>query len=287
MHRKLSVLFLLATSAWLLSVGGTLDVSFPSVPSIGNIVNGITNRTLGVIKDGINFFSSSIDRIINTFNRVEDRLRELLIEVSKYLESGIPEFNIPILDPLRIERIDFDIVHEAATLKGNVRNVTVRRISKFIIDDLQFKDLGNWLFRLDLNLTFPLLLIDGKYKVNGLIGDTFKIFGDGNFWLKVSNFSIGTSTLLKFESIRPRVVGMNIDVKLRKLQNKFENLMNDEEVGALFNKAISKMAPEAVDILWPELKQPIQKKVIKLVNNVLENTTVANVVRRLLNIGFN
>lgn len=40
--------------------------------------------------------------------------------------------------------------------------------------------------------------------------------------------------------------------------------MNDKENGELINKAISQMAPEALDILWPELKKPVQKQVIKV-----------------------
>ena len=37
--------------------------------------------------------------------------------------------------------------------------------------------------------------------------------------------------------------------------------MHDEEIGELFNKAISKMAPEAIDLLWPDIKKPIEEQV--------------------------
>jgi hypothetical protein len=37
--------------------------------------------------------------------------------------------------------------------------------------------------------------------------------------------------------------------------------MRDEEIGELFNKAISKMAPEAVDMLWPDVKKPVEEQI--------------------------
>jgi isocitrate lyase len=60
--------------------------------------------------------------------------------------------------------------------------------------------------------------------------------------------------------------------------------MRDEEIGELFNKAISKMAPEAVDMLWPDVKKPVEEQIKNYVNSVLENATIANLARRLFNI---
>lgn len=40
--------------------------------------------------------------------------------------------------------------------------------------------------------------------------------------------------------------------------------MHDKENGELINKAISRMAPEALDLIWPELKKPVQAHAIKV-----------------------
>ncbi|KAG5864375.1 hypothetical protein JTB14_021705 [Gonioctena quinquepunctata] len=76
------------------------------------------------------------------------------------------------------------------------------------------------------------------------------------------DLKISTSTFLKFKlPARLRVEKINLGVKLRKLENDFQNLMDDPEVGQLFNKAISKVAPEAVDILWPEIKPSVEAQI--------------------------
>jgi hypothetical protein len=98
------------------------------------------------------------------------------------------------------------------------------------------------------------------------------------------DFKLAISAIIKFEYPKLRLTSLNIDIKLRKLQNHFDNLMRDEEIGELFNKAISKMAPEAVDMLWPDVKKPVEEQIKNYVNSVLENATIANLARRLFNI---
>ncbi|KAG5864372.1 hypothetical protein JTB14_021702, partial [Gonioctena quinquepunctata] len=103
--------------------------------------------------------------------------------------------------------------------------------------------------------------------------------------INLLDLKIGTSTFLKFNlPARLRVEKINLNVKLRKLENDFENLMDDPEVGQLFNKAISRLAPEALDILWPEIKPSVEAQIKAYINDILENTTVVNLAKKLFNI---
>lgn len=45
--------------------------------------------------------------------------------------------------------------------------------------------------------------------------------------------------------------------------------MNDEEVCEIFNKAISSLAPEAVDIIWPEIKSSVEEQVLTVRSKIL------------------
>lgn len=40
--------------------------------------------------------------------------------------------------------------------------------------------------------------------------------------------------------------------------------MNDKETGHLINRAISEMAPEALSILWPEIRPSIEAQIKKV-----------------------
>lgn len=67
-------------------------------------------------------------------------------------------------------------------MKGNAEDITIRHISEFVVNKEKLSDLGRLRFKLDLNLTFPYIKVNGTYKVDGLIGDTFIIHGNGPFW---------------------------------------------------------------------------------------------------------
>ncbi|KAJ8970388.1 hypothetical protein NQ314_001256, partial [Rhamnusium bicolor] len=261
MIRKLSILMCMTYSV--LVTNSQLAVEIKA-PRISDFLNRITNTTFDIIRGGVNIFGRAVDRVINTFVRIEDRLRALLELFRKQLIKGIPELNIPVLDPLHINKIEFDVNHESAKLKGNAEDVTIKHISKFTVDKEKFADLGNLKFKLDLNLTFPYIRVNGTYKINGSVGQTFIIHGSGPFWINLINLKVGTSSTLKFNlPARLRLEDINVDVKLKKLENNFENLMNDKETGELFNKAISEMAPEALDILWPEIKPSVEAQIKK------------------------
>lgn len=277
-----AVLFLCVSC---LSVGyGQLEFDV-RVPRVADILYRVSNTTFGLIRGSVNFVGRAVDRVINTFGRVEDRLRALLEEFRGLILRGIPELNIPVLDPLHINKIDFDVNHEAAHLKGKAENLTVKHISKFQVDKERFTDLGNFRFKLDLNLTFPLIRVTGKYKVDGQVGRRFIVFGSGPFWLNLIGLKVGTSTILKFTlPAKLRVESLYIDIKLAQLENNFENLYNDKEASALVNRVISKMAPEALDILWPEIKPSVQEQIKKYINKILEDVTVVNIAQRLFNV---
>lgn len=44
--------------------------------------------------------------------------------------------------------------------------------------------------------------------------------------------------------------------------------MNDTETGDLFNKAISRLAPEALQIMWPEIKPSVEHQIQKVRDSI-------------------
>ncbi|XP_072376492.1 uncharacterized protein [Diabrotica undecimpunctata] len=254
-------------------------------PKLTTFLNRITNTTFDLIKSGISVFGQTIENIISTFSKIEDRLNALIELIRDQLIKGVPELSIPVLDPLHVNKIEFDVRHEAAILKGKAEDITIRQISKFIVDKEKLSDLGKLRFRLDLNLTFPSIKVNGTYQVNGLIGQTFRIFGNGPFKLNIIYLKVATTTILKFTLPgQLQVENIKINPRIRKLENNFENMMNDPDTGALINKAISRLAPEALKILWPELKKPIELQLLKYINNILDNASVVNIAKRIFNI---
>lgn len=90
---------------------------------------------------------------------------------------------------LCIINISFNNFLLICRLKGHAKDLTIRHISKFIVNRQQLSDLGKLRFQLDFNLTFPLINVNGTYKIDGTVGDAFKIHGEGPFWYENKIFS--------------------------------------------------------------------------------------------------
>ncbi|KAF5269546.1 hypothetical protein FQR65_LT17953 [Abscondita terminalis] len=178
------------------------------------------------------------------------------------MQKGIPELGIPILEPLLIEKIEIDVGSKnVGIVKGNMENVEIRRLSEFTVD------YANWDFKhhLTLNLTFPKIDVKGFYVIDAKISKMVKIHGKGPFWLKLYGVSLGTVSNLKYDLIHDPpfyVQSMHIGAKLKKLDNHFSNLMNDEKLGDLFNEVISNVTPSALEVLWPDLEPGISRQVV-------------------------
>ncbi|CAL7939385.1 unnamed protein product [Xylocopa violacea] len=93
--------------------------------------------------------------------------------------QGLPDFDIPVLDPYYI---DFhSIEHASGQLRGKVSATDVRTYglakARFLSVKPEMKD---DFFRLEIDVDIPKILIDGDYKAEGQLS-SFKIGGSGFF----------------------------------------------------------------------------------------------------------
>ncbi|KAF2893581.1 hypothetical protein ILUMI_12588, partial [Ignelater luminosus] len=244
-----------------------------------DVLHGVT----GVVQGGLNMISSTISRIVDGAGTVRDKVIRILEELRKYMQQGIPELGIPILEPLVIERIELNIASpKIGRIQGFANKVEVRGLSEFKIDYV------NWdsRHRLTLNITFPRIDVNGKYGISGEISRMINIHGNGPFWLKLRGLSIGAIAQFSHDMSHdpPNYISaMRIGIKLKKINNNFSNLMNGTELGQLFNEVVSKVAPEALDMLWPEIEPGISRQVAGIINDKLKVFQLSGIIGRLLN----
>ncbi|XP_025830697.1 uncharacterized protein LOC112904584 [Agrilus planipennis] len=206
-------------------------IRFPSMPNLDLFLDKIANTTIdvvtgvtGVVNGGVSIVTNTILRIINGAGTATEKIINLLEEFRKRMVMGIPELGIPILEPLTIEFIDLNITHEVGRFVGYARDIEVRHLSRFKLDHISL-NLQN---RLSFNITFPYLKVIGFYEINGNVGDMFRIFGKGPFWLKLQGLSISAVAQLRFNmKHNPSyyLEWLKIKVKLQKIQVKFHFLL--------------------------------------------------------------
>ncbi|KAK5650548.1 hypothetical protein RI129_001577 [Pyrocoelia pectoralis] len=201
---------------------------FRLFPTVGAAITKFANNTIdvingvsGVVQGGIHMVSSVVNRIVNSTGTTREKIMRLLEEFRRYMQRGIPELGIPILEPLIIEKIEIGIASKnVGVVNGEMESVEIRRLSEFKVDYV------NWDFKhhLTLNLSFPQIDVVGQYSIDAHISKMIQVYGKGPFWLKIGGLSLGTVLQMKYDlSHDPPfyVEAMKIDVKLKKLNVRF------------------------------------------------------------------
>ncbi|KAJ3628327.1 hypothetical protein MTP99_015640 [Tenebrio molitor] len=207
-------------------------------------------------------------------------LKEIKNDISTMLsvEENKPNFDL--------DHIDLDINHPAIRIQGALDNVLIYNLHDFIVCFLENLELNatSHTYKFDVfNLTFKNVRVEGEYNITGDLGDIFDLFGDGNFWVELRNFSIAM-TDFTFNVGDEICFPINIDIYLAEMGNHFFNFMDDDELEKLFNDVITSIAPESLGIIWEEMKEIFDKPLEDEINDILHGRNVRGVFNILRNL---
>ncbi|KAI5713682.1 hypothetical protein M8J76_003476 [Diaphorina citri] len=146
------------------------------------------------------------------------------------LAEGIPELDVPAIEPLIIPTIRLKRGTQAAQLDANMTGIAVYGCSSFRIDELR-TDLVNNVF--NFKLTLPKLRFSGKYSLNMNVlflrvngkGDMFGNFTDYKPTVQMRGFKVQKDgqTYLKMGK-------MTIKIKIGSAEIRLTNLFNGDPV---------------------------------------------------------
>ncbi|XP_001951125.1 uncharacterized protein LOC100159613 [Acyrthosiphon pisum] len=209
-------------------------------------------------------------------------LTSLMKDILKYSNTGIPELNIPALEPFLIPEIDLKIFQglSASLFGGNVqksnktkafaRNLVVHHSSEFDIHDLKVDVKKNELF---IDLSFPKLQIEGEYDVN-LIMFNMPIKSTGPVYINATDITVKATlngktikrkneSLLLFDTI-------DIKVNFKDYAIKIENLFKkDQNLNRALNDMLKSQKAELRKLAIPMIEEVAGKMVLSMVNQIL------------------
>ncbi|XP_044258471.1 uncharacterized protein LOC123007306 [Tribolium madens] len=182
---------------------------------------------------------------------------------------------------LHIEHLDVNISHPAIRVLGTLDDLDLYHFHEFDICFLENIFLNLSYYQFDVfNLTFRNLRIEGKYNITGDIGDFFDIYGVGDFWIELLNFSIAM-TNFSINVTDEICLPVNIDINLQQVKNHFDKFMDDPDLEKLFNDAIMDILPETFNILWAEMKDIFDKPLEDEINNIIHHHNISALMHTL------
>ncbi|XP_034186340.1 circadian clock-controlled protein daywake [Osmia lignaria lignaria] len=201
-----------------------------------------------------------------------DCIKNSVENFKPHLHSGLPEYNIPSLEPLFLKEL---VATTGASIRLKLSNIRVNGASNFAVTRLKANvDTLRFVIELDL----PRLSINSDYEVDGKVL-LLRIQGTG---LLNGNFT-DCKALVKIQAeVTKGQDGLNyvtiVDLKTKisvgsgdlKLNNLFGG---DPVLGEAVNGAINSNFDAFIDELKPALENGISETFIKIANGILSQFT--------------
>ncbi|XP_044739193.1 protein takeout-like [Chrysoperla carnea] len=184
------------------------------------------------------------------------------------IAQGDPKYNLPSLSPLHIHQI---------TLGGSRSlNLSLSHVDIIGIPDVDLQTLGitfnDSIYRLTASANVPKLNVKGDYKINGRIL-ILPITGNGPANINLDDVFFEVEYDLKPETKNSKeylkLVNDNIEMKVKHVTFKFENLFNgDKRLSAEMDKFIANNSQEIFNELKPAIIEVIKTVCLSILKGI-------------------
>ncbi|XP_071455745.1 protein takeout-like [Hetaerina americana] len=190
-------------------------------------------------------------------------------ELRPKLLKGIPELNVPSLEPLNIPEIKFSSGPQAAKFDATLSNIVVRGPGSFIIRELR-ADLKNNVF--DFNLLLPQLFFEGDYKLDVKIlllpiRGAGKIHG--NFTEYTAEVHMPGNKIKRDGEEYLELEKMQMKIKVGKTQIRLSNLFDGDPIlGEATNRILNENSKIFIEEISPVLEDTLANLFTAIANRI-------------------
>ncbi|CAG9107134.1 hypothetical protein JYU34_011194 [Plutella xylostella] len=177
-----------------------------------------------------------------------------------YLARGLPDLEVPPVEPLLIDRLTMENNAGAVRVKAVFSNMSVIGPSNYTITKIR-SDLKK--LRIDMGLVLPRIEITGHYEISGQVL-LFPVRSQGEFWAAFTDVAAIAKVFGKeFERDNlkyMKVDRMLVDFKLRSSRFKVKDTVNyGSVIGEAMNQFLNNNAAEIIDEMRPAASVSIGK----------------------------
>lgn len=184
------------------------------------------------------------------------------------LKTGVPELNIPPLDPFYIGDLPIPTLMVAGgSIDAKVSNIEIDQLSQLRLTSLHL-DLNA--LKMDLRSILPYLKISGNYSLNGKIFKIFPLYGDGPFSVEAFDLVMMGGGSLGFDTARHvQLTSIVMDTNFTTMVVDFENLLGGGDLGDTLNEIVTDLGTLVFNEVKPYVIDILSSSIIKVVNAAL------------------
>merc|ERR1712088_101361 len=204
-------------------------------------------------------------------------LRAILEEFRNAMTVGIPEINIPVLDPFEVPH--FDIPHiEEGPVKADITidDFIIKNLATFETKNVHLDPVG---LSLELELDIPLLRGDAVYSLDGSIFGLFPLYGNGDMYIELSGLVIraAAGVLIDAEG-KVQVTDMNLGADFDNAVLHLDNLLGGGDFGETINNLLSALAPTIWDQFKDLVFNELNTVLTKIINDELGKCAIQDII---------
>jgi hypothetical protein len=214
-------------------------------------------------------------------------MNSAMMDILKHAKTGIPELNIPSIEPFLIQEIDLKVfqglgnslfggsIQRSDKYKAFARNLIVHHSSEFVLNELK-TDMDKKKFQIDL--TFPKLRIEGEYDVN-LVLFNIPIKSTGPVYINATDISVKADltgkTIKKKGEKYLQFDTVDIKVNFKDYSILIENLFKkDQNLNRALNDMIKSQKEELRKLTLPMIEELAGKMIINMSNQILSGMSL-------------
>ncbi|XP_058803121.1 putative beta-carotene-binding protein [Phymastichus coffea] len=210
---------------------------------------------------------------IKTCGRRNPRISECVKESVSYLiptmRAGVPELDVPALEPLYVEEI---ALADLADFKAIAYNVKLRGLSNYVIKYLKV-DLDK--ATIDLDILFPKVFMTSDYDVKAKILVPINEKGP----IDITTDNVESKVTLRFKKVERRgrtliyFPTMSCKLVVKDYTANFMPGANDNPIVKAINSVLVSSSKEIIESMTPNLEKAVSSKVLDVANRICKHFT--------------
>ncbi|GAB6026695.1 hypothetical protein CHUAL_013206 [Chamberlinius hualienensis] len=204
-------------------------------------------------------------------------VNQALTNFRDIMKTGLPEFGIAPLDPIKLNNMTFNGSGQGVTInQANFTNVTLYGLSTLHISNVQVKS-SNLLtqpLKLTLKLKFDNWTLNSKYEMSGKVIGFIPLNGNGTMDMELTDVVIDASANLTSNpngtfSIKQK--DMNLDIATDDIKVHFHGLYGGGAMSGFANRIANFFSGRIFNNAKPRLIEKMTSTLQSSINRKLEN----------------
>ncbi|KAG8238453.1 hypothetical protein J437_LFUL002910 [Ladona fulva] len=194
------------------------------------------------------------------------------VDVQPHIANGVPEINVPPMDPLTIPEIKLQQGTQAVNYKCTLSNVKVRGLSQYKFVDIDSEMEGKYYIRGKVSL--PQIYLDADYEIDGkvlLVPIKGEGLYKGNYTNTIADINIDAELVDKKGKKYLNAKSVTAKLEVGNSAGSFENLFSgDSTLTQATNSFLNENSKDLQKEILPAVEEVVAQLIKQIINQVFD-----------------